>query len=317
MPFLQRNNAVKRDLLTLADVTPEEIEQMLTLAMDLKQRRKRGESTSLLAGKSLVLLFSKPSLRTRASFELGMAQLGGYTSYFQDAEIVLGTREPFKDLGRVLSRYYDGIVIRTFDHASVEELAQVSTVPVINALTDMFHPCQILAALQTLHEHFGTLQGRRIAYVGDGNNVVHSWLLGAAQMGLTLTVACPRAYQPDVAVVRRARAIAETTGAVLDIVEDPKQGVKGADAIYTDVWTSMGQEQEAAVRREVFRPYQVNAALLAEAPSHAVVMHCLPAHRGEEITDEVLESDRSLAFEEAENRLHAQKALLVFCMTGL
>lgn len=308
---------MKRDLLTLADVTPEEIEQMLTLAMDLKQRHKRGESMSLLSGKSLVLLFSKPSLRTRASFEVGMAQLGGSSSYFQEPEIVLGTREPLKDLGRVLSRYYDGIVIRTFAHTSVEELAQVSTIPVINGLTDMFHPCQILAALQTLHEHFGTLQGRRIAYVGDGNNVAHSWLLGAAQMGLTCTIACPRAYQPEVAVVRRARRIAETTGAVLDIVEDPRQGVKGADAIYTDVWTSMGQEQEAAVRREVFRPYQVNAALLAEAPSHAMVMHCLPAHRGEEITDDVIESDRSLAFDEAENRLHAQKALLVFCMIGL
>lgn len=308
---------MKRDLLTLADVTPEEIEQMLTLAMDLKQRHKRGESMPLLSGKSLVLLFSKPSLRTRASFEVGMAQLGGSSSYFQEPEIVLGTREPLKDLGRVLSRYYDGLVIRTFAHASVEELAQVSTIPVINGLTDMFHPCQILAALQTLQEHFGTLQGRRIAYVGDGNNVAQSWLLGAAQMGLTLTLACPRAYQPDMAVVCQARRIAETTGAVLDIVEDPRQGVKSADAIYTDVWTSMGQEQEAAVRREVFRPYQVNAALLAEAPSHAMVMHCLPAHRGEEITDDVLESERSLAFDEAENRLHAQKALLVFSMIGL
>src|SRR5215831_12323532 len=220
MAFLRRNNAVKRDLLTLADVTPDELEQMLTLAMDLKQRHKRGESMPLLTGKSLVLLFSKPSLRTRASFELGMVQLGGYTSYFQDPEIVLGTREPLKDLGRVLSRYYDGIVIRTFAHASVVELAQAATIPVINGLTDMYHPCQILAALQTLHEHFGTLQGRRIAYVGDGNNMAHSWLLGAAQMGLTLTIACPRASQPDVAVVRRARAVAETTGAVLDIVED-------------------------------------------------------------------------------------------------
>jgi ornithine carbamoyltransferase len=317
MLFLQRNNTVKRDLLTLADVTPEELEQMLTLAIDLKQRHQRGESMPLLAGKSLVLLFSKPSLRTRASFELGMVQLGGHTSYIQDPDIVLGLREPLKDLGRVLARYYDAIAIRTFAHASVVELAQAATIPVINALTDAFHPCQILAALQTLREHFGDLQGRRIAYVGDGNNVAHSWLLGAAQMGLTLTLACPRAYQPEIAVVRRARALAETTGAVLDIVEDPKQGVKGADAIYTDVWTSMGQEQEAAIRQEVFHPYQINAALLAEAPSHAVVMHCLPAHRGEEITEDVFESERSLVFEEAENRLHAQKALLIFTMIGL
>ena len=234
---------MKRDLLTLADVTPEELEQMLTLAIDLKQRHKRGESMPLLAGKSLVLLFSKPSLRTRASFELGMVQLGGHSTYIQDPDIVLGLREPLKDLGRVLARYYDAIAIRTFAHASIVELAQAATIPVINALTDAFHPCQILAALQTLREHFGDLQGRRIAYIGDGNNVAHSWLLGAAQMGLTLTIACPRAYQPEVAVVRRARALAETTGAVLDIVEDPKQGVKGADAIYTDVWTSMGDRK--------------------------------------------------------------------------
>jgi ornithine carbamoyltransferase len=246
-----------------------------------------------------------------------MAQLGGHTSYFEDPDIVLGVREPLNDLGRVLSRYYDGIVIRTFAHASVTELARAATIPVINGLTDMFHPCQILAALQTLWEHFGDLKGRRIAYVGDGNNVAHSWLLGAAQMGLTLTIASPLDYQPDPSVVQQAQHIADTTGAVLTIVTDPRQGVQGADAIYTDVWTSMGQEQEAATRQEVFRPYQINAALLAEAPGHAVVMHCLPAHRGEEITAEVLESDHSLAFDEAENRLHAQKALLVFAMIGL
>jgi ornithine carbamoyltransferase len=308
---------MQRDLLTLTDVTPDEIWQMLTLALDLKQRHKRGESTPLLAGKALALLFSKPSLRTRASFEVGMAQLGGSTSYFEDPDIVLGVREPLKDLGRVLSRYYDGIVIRTFAHESVVELAQAATVPVINGLTDTFHPCQILAALQTLYEHFGDLKGRRIAYVGDGNNVAHSWLLGAAQMGLTLTMACPPAYQPDATVVQQARALATATGATISVVTDPKEGVRGADAIYTDVWTSMGQEGEAAVRQEILRPYQINAALLAEAPDHAVVMHCLPAHRGEEITEDVLESERSLVFDEAENRLHAQKALLVFTLIGL
>lgn len=308
---------MQRDLLTLTDVTPDEIWQMLTLALDLKQRHKRGESTPLLAGKALALLFSKPSLRTRASFEVGMAQLGGSTSYFEDPDIVLGVREPLKDLGRVLSRYYDGIVIRTFAHESVVELAQAATVPVINGLTDTFHPCQILAALQTLYEHFGDLKGRRIAYVGDGNNVAHSWLLGAAQMGLTLTMACPPAYQPDATVVQQARALATATGATISVVTDPKEGVRGADAIYTDVWTSMGQEGEAAVRQEILRHYQINAALLAEAPDHAVVMHCLPAHRGEEITEDLLESERSLVFDEAENRLHAQKALLVFTLIGL
>lgn len=308
---------MKRDLLTLADLTPDEIDQMLTLASDLKQRHKRGEAMPLLAGKSLVLLFSKPSLRTRASFEVGITQLGGASTYIEDRDIVLGIREPLKDLGRVLSRYYDGMVIRTFAHESVVELAQASTIPVINGLTDMFHPCQILAALQTLREHFGSLKGRHIAYVGDGNNVAHSWLLGAAQMGLTLTLACPRAYQPAASVVQQARRIAESTGALIEIIEDPNQGVKGVDAVYTDVWTSMGQEREAAERSAIFQPYQVNTALLAEAPEHAVVMHCLPAHRGEEITDEVLESGRSLVFEEAENRLHAQKALLLHTMVGL
>jgi ornithine carbamoyltransferase len=232
----------------------------------------------------------------------------------QDQDIGIGVREPIKDLGRILSRYYDGIVIRTFAHEAVVELAHMATVPVINGLTDLLHPCQILAAIQTLREHFGDTSDLHIAYVGDGNNVANSWALGAAMLGLTLTVACPRAYCPDAEIWGHAKLIAESTGAVLEIVEDPRQGVKGADVIYTDVWTSMGQEEEAAQRREVFRSYQINAALLAETPSHAVVMHCLPAHRGEEITNEVMESRRSLVFEEAENRLHAQKALLVFLL---
>jgi ornithine carbamoyltransferase len=308
---------VKRDLVSLNDMTAAEVEQLIGFAIDLKQRHKRGMPTPLLAGKNLALLFNKPSLRTRASFEVGMQQLGGFTSYIQDPDVIMGIREPIRDLGRVLSRYYDGIVIRTFAHAMVEELAHAAAVPVINGLTDFEHPCQILAALQTLQEHFGRLRGLHVAYVGDGNNVVNSWLLGAAQMGLTFTVACPRAYRPDATRLQQAYRIAETTGACLEVVEDPQQGVKGADVIYTDVWTSMGQEAEAAIRREVFRPYQVNTTLLAEAPSHAAVMHCLPAHRGEEITDDVLESDRSLVFEEAENRLHVQKALLVFLMQGL
>ena len=308
---------MKRDLVSLNDVTAAEIEQLVAFSIELKQRHKGGIPAPLLAGKNLALLFNKPSLRTRASFEVGIQQLGGFTSYIQDSDVIMGVREPIKDLGRILSRYYDGIVIRTFAHTIVEELAHAASVPVINGLTDWEHPCQILAALQTLQERFGRLQGLHVAYVGDGNNVVHSWLIGAALMGMTFTVACPQGYRPDTTLLQQARRLAETTGASLEVVDDPRQGVKGADVVYTDVWISMGQEAEAAVRREIFRPYQVNTALLAEAPSHAIVMHCLPAHRGEEITDDVLESDRSLVFEEAENRLHVQKALLVFLLQGL
>lgn len=305
---------MKRDFVSLADLTPAEIERVLALAADLKQRHHRGEATPLLRGKTLALMFHKPSLRTRASFDVGMYQLGGHTTIMNDSEVGIGTREPINDLGRVLSRFYDAIAIRTFAHETVVQLARYASVPVINALTDLLHPCQILAAMQTLQERFGTLRGLHVAYIGDGNNVANSWLLGAAQMGMRLTIACPRAYRPDLAVLQRAERIAEDTGAALWIVEDPKQGVKGADVVYTDVWASMGQEQEAEERRTMFRSYQVNSTLLAEASERAVVMHCLPAHRGEEITEELMEADCSLVFDEAENRLHAQKALLVFLL---
>jgi ornithine carbamoyltransferase len=305
---------VKRDFLSLADLTPAEIKQILALAMDLKQRHKRGDAPPLLVGKGLALLFHKPSLRTRTSFEVGMYQLGGYTTFLTEQDFKIGVREPVKDLGRVLSRYYNGLVMRTFGHDILEELASAATVPVINGLTDLLHPCQILSALQTLQEHFGDLTGLHVAYVGDGNNVANSWLLGAAQMGLRLTIASPRGYEPDARIVQKAHDIAENTGAALWIMEDPVQAVKGADVVYTDVWASMGQEHEAEMRREVFRPYQINTGLMAETSRRAMVMHCLPAHRGEEITEEVLESPRSLVFDEAENRLHAQKALLVFLL---
>lgn len=305
---------MKRDLLSLADVTATEIEYLLSLAGELKQRQKSGDFVRPLTGKTLALLFHKPSLRTRASFEVGMVQLGGSSTYLQNQDIKIGDREPIKDVARVLSRYYDGLVMRTFAHETIVELAQAASIPVINGLTDLLHPCQILAAFQTLQEHFNRLHDLHIAYVGDGNNVANSWLLGAAQMGLALTVACPKRHQPDSAIWQQAQRIAESTGAMLEIVDDPMQAVKNADALYTDVWASMGQEDEAAARREIFRPYQINASLLEEAPGHAVVMHCLPAHRGEEITEEILESPRSLVFDEAENRMHAQKALLTFLL---
>ena len=303
---------MKRDLLSLADLTPAEIDAVLSLALDLKARRRRGESTPVLAGKALAVYLEKPSLRTRASFEVGMAQLGGTVTTLRQEEVGLGTRETAGDVGRVLSRYYDAVVMRTFAHADVTEVARHASVPVVNGLTDLLHPCQILAALLTLREHFGGLDGLHVAYVGDGNNVANSWLLGAAQMGLRLTVACPPGYEPDAGVRETAAGLAAGTGATLDIVADARQGVSGADAVYTDVWASMGQEAEAAKRAEVFRGYQVDADLMAAAAAHAVVMHCLPAHRGEEISAEVLEGPRSLVFEEAENRLHAQKALLAF-----
>ena len=303
---------MKRDLLSLADLTPAEIDGVLSLAIDLKARRGRGESTPLLAGKALAVYLEKPSLRTRASFEVGMAQLGGTATTLRQEEVGLGTRETAGDVGRVLSRYYDAIVMRTFAHADVAEVARHASVPVVNGLTDLLHPCQILAALLTLREHFGSLDGLHVAYVGDGNNVANSWLLGAAQMGLRLTVACPPGYEPDAAVHETAAGLAARTGARLEVVADARQGVSGADAVYTDVWASMGQEAEAGRRAGVFRPYQVGSELMVAAAAHAVVMHCLPAHRGEEITAEVLEGPRSLVFEEAENRLHAQKALLAF-----
>lgn len=303
---------MKRDLLSLDDLTPREIDEVLTLALDLKARRGRGESTPMLAGKALAVYLEKPSLRTRASFEVGMAQLGGAVTTLRQEEVGLGTRETAGDVGKVLSRYYDVVVMRTFEHKDVAEVARHASVPVVNGLTDLLHPCQILAALLTLREHFGSLDGLHVAYVGDGNNVANSWMLGAAQMGLRLTVACPPGYEPDASVRERAESLAQSTGASLEIAEDPRQSVSGADAVYTDVWASMGQEAEAAQRAGVFRPYQVGTELMTGAASHAVVMHCLPAHRGEEITAEVLEGPRSLVFEEAENRLHVQKALLVY-----
>ena len=303
---------MKRDLLSLADLTPVEIDDVLSLALDLKARTKRGESTPVLAGKALAVYLEKPSLRTRASFEVGMWQLGGAVTTLRQEEVGLGTRETAGDVGKVLSRYYDVVVMRTFEHGDVAEVARHASVPVVNGLTDLLHPCQILAALLTLREHYGSLDGLHVAYVGDGNNVANSWMLGAAQMGLRLTVACPPGFEPNAAIREQAESMAKNTGAALEIVEDPRQSVEGADAVYTDVWASMGQEIEAVHRAEVFPPYQVGKELMAGAAPHAVAMHCLPAHRGEEITAEVLEGPRSLVFEEAENRLHAQKALLAF-----
>lgn len=307
---------MKKDLLSLADLSPDEIWALIELAVSLKAEWRQGGNKPRLAGKTLAMIFQKPSLRTRVSFEMGMVHLGGHAIYLAPEEIKLGQRESIPDVARVLSRYVDGIMARVFAHADVVTLAQWASVPVINGLSDYSHPCQALADLLTIYEKLGRLKGVKLAYVGDGNNVLHSLLFGGAAVGLHLVAATPEGYEPLPEVVRRAQERAAETGATLRLLRDPREAVRGADVIYTDAWFSMGQEAEAEARRPVFRPYQVNAELLAAAGPQAAVMHCLPAHRGEEITDEVADGPRSWLFDQAENRLHAQKAVLVNLLEG-
>lgn len=302
---------MKTDFINLADLTPAQVQELLELAVSLKAACKRGEHTAPLAHKGLAMVFQKPSLRTRVSFEVGMRQLGGYAIYLSPDEIKLGHRESVPDVARVLSGYADGIMARVFAHSDVECLAKWASVPVINGLSDYNHPCQGLTDLLTIYEKMGTLKGVRLAYLGDGNNVLHSLMYGAALVGMHLVAATPEGYDPLSRVVRQARAMGEATGAQIRQERDPFVAVSQADVIYTDTWTSMGQEAEAERRRAVFPPYQVNVALLAAAKPHVGVMHCLPAHRGEEITDEVADGSHSWLFDQAENRLHAQKAILV------
>jgi len=296
-----------RDYLGVRDLTPEELHRVLDLATDLKDRLRAGEHTPLLRGKILALVFEKPSLRTRATLEVGMLQLGGHAIYLGPQDIQMGTRETPADVARNLERWTHGIAVRTFAQATVDALAKTGGIPVINALSDWEHPLQALAALQTIQERFGRLAGIRLAWVGDGNNVLRSLLYAAAGLGMSLIIAAPEEYGLDSETLAWGRA---TAGSRLEVTDDPIAAVQEADVIYTDVWTSMGQEATTASRRRVFQRYQVNAALLAHAPAQALVTHCLPAHRGEEITDDVLDGPRSIAFDEAENRLHAQKALL-------
>ena len=260
------------------------------------------------------MIFKKPSSRTRVSFEIGMFQMGGLALFLNDHDLGMGVRESVADIGRLFSRYLDGIVIRTFVHEEVAELARYATIPVINGLTDLHHPCQILADLLTIQEKFGRCEGVKLAWVGDGNNVANSWLQGAAKMGMHLALACPKGYWPPAELIRKHQEEAATYGGSVEIMEDPFQAVKGADVIYTDVWVSMGQEAERRWRLEVFQSYQVNQALLAAAKPTTLVMHCLPAHRGEEITAEVIDGPQSIVFDHAENRLHTQKAVLQFLL---
>jgi ornithine carbamoyltransferase len=295
-----------RDFLTISDFTAEELYELLRLA----RRLKRGEPPEVtLGGKTLGMIFEKSSTRTRVSFEVGAFQLGGHALFLSSRDIQLGRGEPIADTARVLSRYLDGIMIRTYGHEVVEELAEFADIPVINGLTDLLHPCQVLADLFTIQEEFGEdLAPRKVAWVGDGNNMANSWLNAASRLGFELRLACPEGYGPDAEILRRAEMVARVM-----VTTDPAEAVAGVDVVNTDVWASMGQEEEAAERQRAFSGYHVDEALLETAPG-AIFLHCLPAHRGEEVSTEVIEGARSRVFDEAENRLHVQKALLVELM---
>lgn len=299
-----------RDFLTVQDFTKEELGEILNVALQLKQEQKSGKQHHLLGGKTLGMIFQKASTRTRVSFEVGMYQLGGYALFLSAADLQIGRGEPVKDTARVLSRYLDGIMIRTFDHGEVEELAAYADIPVINGLTDLLHPCQAMADLLTVLEHKGKLSGLKLAYVGDGNNVAHSLLLACTKMGMDVAVASPKGYEVQAGIVAKARDNASQSGANVFLTEDAAEAAAAADVLYTDVWASMGQEAEHQERLQVFAPYQLNSTLLRQASAQAIVMHCLPAHRDEEITDEVMESRQSVVFDQAENRMHVQKAIL-------
>jgi ornithine carbamoyltransferase len=305
-----RPHRVVPHLLSIDDLGPGAVDDVLDQAAELKADLPTLSAVPPLAGRSVAMLFEKPSLRTRVSFEVGLARLGATVVSLTGADVGLGSREPIADMARSLARYVDAIVVRILSHRSLEELADAAGIPVVNALTEREHPCQALADLLTLREHLGTLNGRQLVFVGDGNNVCHSLLLGGAAAGLHVRVATPRGYAPDPSIVDRAEAIGRDTGARIEISDDPSRAVEGADAIYTDVWASMGSEDQAEIRRWAFRPFRVDAALVARAPG-ALVMHCLPAHRGEEIDGDVLESSRSVAFDQAENRLYVQQAVLL------
>ncbi len=302
-----------KHFLELSDWTPSDLWDMLLLAVALKDEWKAGGNEPLLKGKTLGMIFQKPSLRTRVSFEMAMIHLGGNALYLSPQEIGLGKRESIADIARVLGGYVSAIMARTFEHQHVLDLAKWSPVPVINGLTDYNHPCQAMADLLTIYEEFGRLEGLHLAYVGDSNNVTTSLMMGAAQFGMKMTVASPEGYQPKPATIEKARQLSH---GMLDIsvTTDPAQAVSGANVIYTDTWTSMGQEEETEKRRKVFPPYQINEDLLSNAANQAIVMHCLPAHRGEEITDEVADGPQSRLFPQAENRMHAQKAILVYLL---
>ncbi len=300
-----------RNLVSLHDFSSEEIVQILDGAADLKRRYYQGDSFQPLRGKTLAMIFQKPSLRTRMSFEAGMHRYGGHAIYLGPKDISLGKRETTADIARNLDRFADAIMARVFDHIDVEILAEYSSVPVVNGLSDLLHPCQILADLLTVREKKGTLQGLKLAFLGDGNNVAHSLMYGCAKVGMSVALAVPEGYDPNPEVLSQAQADAEKTGAEISVTHDLKEALNDASVVYTDVWASMGQEDEKAKRAKDMMPYQLNSAAMAIARQDAIVLHCLPAHRGEEITNAVIDGPQSFVFDQAENRLHAQMGLLV------
>jgi ornithine carbamoyltransferase len=303
-----------RHLLSPQDLSPPEIMAVLDKADELKRKLRRGEPHELLKGKTLGMIFAKPSTRTRVSFETAMTQLGGHAIYMGVGDLQLGRGETIADTARTLSRYVDAVMARLFKHEDIVELARNSSVPVINGLTDLLHPCQTLADLQTIREKKGMLKGLKLAWVGDGNNVCNSLLLGCTLVGMNISVACPEGYEPPAEIVGQAGTNAKRSGAELEIINDPKEAVKGADVVYTDVFVSMGQEAERERRLRDFKGYQVNRELLKRAKKDVIFMHCLPAHRGEEVAAEVIDGPHSVVFDQAENRLHAQKAVLAMVM---
>ncbi len=295
-------------------MTAKEILATFALARKMKANRKK--YSKALQDKTLALIFEKPSLRTRTSFDVGIQQLGGFSLYLSPAEISLGKRESVYDVAKNLERMVQGIMIRTFAHQIVIDMAKYASIPVINGLTDYSHPCQAMADFMTIQEKKKKLKGLKLCYVGDGNNVAHSLMFAGARLGVSVTVACPSGYEPNETAAEQATEDAKATGARIEIVHDPHEGVKNADIVYTDVWASMGQESEAEERKKIFLPYQVNTTLMSRAKKDAIFMHCLPAHRGDEVTDEVIDSKQSVVFDEAENRLHAQKAIMYQLMEG-
>lgn len=303
-----------KDLISIHDLTLEEVNQIFEVSKTLKQKQLTGESHRVLEGKTLGMIFTKPSTRTRISFETGIYQLGGIGMYFGPNDLQLGRSESISDTAKVLSRYLDGIMIRTFAHQDVIDLAEGASIPVINGLTDLLHPCQVLADLFTILEKKGKLKGLKLAYIGDGNNMAHSLLNGCSKVGMHISIASPSGYKPNAEIVDNAKKNAKYMGSKVEILDDPVKAVKNADIVYTDVWASMGQESEAAERRKKFMRYQVNPKLVKNAKNDYLFMHCLPAHRGDEVVNEVADSTNSVIFDEAENRLHVQKAIMALVM---